>query len=275
LTPIMVTFDSNVWECIADSAKLEAHAEAKALQRIRAAIVASEIRPYICDVVITLEGIRKQDRAGFFANVKTISTSSEPVVERIEDGIAHISRKIKMHASFEHFPLLHKKLSTALLSAFALGFRLINVPRVGWMRVDDGLYKPLPIDQCQLIELHNKIVCAAEAFEKAGCGVAWVMALGNDALRAHPELSQLNIHSPLIAFAHSDDQPAVPGAVAEWADGDALAAHHGHGHDVFCSLDRGVGAGTRSVLYQGRRKWLEDEFAIKVRTPTEVAKLLP
>lgn len=53
---------------------------------IRASIEAGRVLPFISDVVVTLEGIKKQDRASFFRDVKMISTSSEPVVEHDEGG---------------------------------------------------------------------------------------------------------------------------------------------------------------------------------------------
>jgi hypothetical protein len=270
MMPISVTFDSNVWECIADPVKLDG----SSLRTIRASIEAGRVLPFISDVVVTLEGIKRQDRASFFRDLKMISTSSEPVVQHDEGGTPHVSRTITRRPSLEHFPPIHEKLSTALHSAFALGFKMIRVPRIGWMRLDDDLYKPSLTDGQQLGELLDRTYSAAEAFEREGCGVAWVTALGEAALRTYPDLSQGGIRSPLVAFAYGDDQAAIPGALAEWADGDALAAHYGHQHDVFCSLDRGGGAGSRSVLHHSRRKWLRDEFGIQVKSPTEVAEFL-
>jgi hypothetical protein len=113
-----------------------------------------------------------------------------------------------------------------------------------------------------------------DAFERQGCGVAWVTALGEISLRDHPELTQRGIRSPLLAFAYGNDQDAIPDAVAEWADGDALAAHYGHQHDVFCSLDRGRCAGSRSFLHNSRREWLRHQFGLQIRCPTEVASIL-
>jgi hypothetical protein len=272
--PISITFDSNVWECIADPAKLLQHPDASALQKIRGAIESGQASPFISDVVVTLESTRKADRAGFFRSVRMTSASSEPVVQRGEDGITHISRSVMMNASFEHFPTLHPKLSTALNSALALGFRLINVPRIGWLRLADGLYKPQLSDERQLGELLDRTHLAAEAFERQGCGVAWVTALGEVSLRDHPELTQRGIRSPLLAFAHGDHQDAIPAAVAEWADGDALAAHYGHQHDVFCSLDRGRNAGSRSILHNSRREWLRHQFGLQIKSPMEVVAIL-
>jgi hypothetical protein len=272
--PIKITFDSNVWECIVDPAKLLQHQDASALQKIRGAIESGQASSFISDVVVTLESIRKADRAGFFRSVRISSASSEPVVERGGDGSTHISHSVTMNASFEHFPTLHPKLSTPLKSALTLGFKLINVPRIGWMRLDDGLYKPQLSDERQLGELLDRTHFAAEAFERQGCGVAWVTALGEISLRDHPELTQRGIRSPLLAFAHGNDQDAIPDAVAEWADGDALAAHYGHQHDVFCSLDRGSCAGSRSILYNSRREWLRHQFGLQIRCPKEVAAIL-
>jgi len=268
-----VTFDSNVWECIVDPEKRDAHADANALNRIRSAIESGVVRPFISDVVVTLEGVRRRDRASVFRDIEISSTSTHSVAPPSPDGPATVSRTITRRTSFDHFPSAHEKLSRSLHEAVTLGFKMIRVPPIGWMRLEEAWYKPTPADEGQLSDLLHRTNVAAVSFEEQGCGVAWVTELGEEALRIHPELTQRGIQSPFLAFAYGDNQAAIPDAVAEWADGDALAAHYGHGHDVFCSLDRGRQAGSRSILQGSRRTWLMREFGIKVSSPIELSEL--
>lgn len=109
------------------------------------------------------------------------------------------------------------------------------------------------------------------AFEQEGLGSAQAAERGR-------ELKNTDLTLPatlpdLIALGF-DDPKSVQKLVAEWADGDALIAHYEYGHDYFCTLDTGSGAGAKSVLHQSRRSWLKGEFGIEVVSPTELAEIV-
>jgi hypothetical protein len=269
-----VTFDSNVWESIADLIKLAVQADAVALREIRRAIEERRVTPYISDVVVLLESISKKERGKFFAGIKTTMRRSEGGVSIDASGIPVIKSTLTISPVFDHFPPLHDKLSSALEQAFALGFKMINVPRIGWMRVDDHLYKPMGVDDKEIGARIDRTNDAAVKIEAAGCGAAWVQKLGEDAIARDANVAARADRNPFFALAYCADQAVISEAMAEWADGDAVAAHHGHSHDVFCTLDRGRGAGTESVLHRSRRQWLETEFGIAIQTPTELAARL-
>jgi hypothetical protein len=61
-------------------------------------------------------------------------------------------------------------------------------------------------------------------------------------------------------------------ACAEWADGEALAAHVGYGNDVFCTEDFGKGAMGPSVLDPVHREWLTREFGVQFATLNQLAE---
>jgi hypothetical protein len=70
---------------------------------------------------------------------------------------------------------------------------------------------------------------------------------------------------------------AVGRAVAEWADGDSVAAHYGYRNDFFCTLDAGKGEGKRgdpAVLDAANRAWLSADYGIQFITIAELAKKL-
>jgi hypothetical protein len=62
-------------------------------------------------------------------------------------------------------------------------------------------------------------------------------------------------------------QPGSPeklaDAIAEWVDGEALAAHYAFGAEVFCTNDRGRNAGSKSIFYPDNLAKLKSQFAIR------------
>jgi hypothetical protein len=270
-----VTFDSNVWESIADLDKLAVHADGVALGEIRRAIGDKRAVPYISDVVVLLESIARKERGKFFGSIKTTMRRSEDGMSTDANGVSVIKSTLTISSVFDHFPQLHEKLSSALEQAFALGFKIINVPRIGWMRLDDHLYKPQESDPKDIGTRLDRTHDAALKIEAAGCGAAWATKLGEDAIAKDPQVAARSGRNAFFALAYCGDPAAISEAIAEWADGDALAAHHGHGHDVFCTLDRGRGAGRQSVLHQSRRQWLKTDFGVVILSPAELATRLP
>jgi hypothetical protein len=172
-TPMSVTFDSNVWESIADPAKLAVHADAVTLGEIKRAIEENRVVPYISDVVVLLESIATKERGKFFAGIKTTMRRSEDGMSADSNGVPVIKSRLTISSVFDHFPQLHEKLSSALERAFALGFKVINVPRIGWMRLDDHLYKPQELDPMDIGARLDRTHDAAVKIEAAGCGAAW------------------------------------------------------------------------------------------------------
>jgi hypothetical protein len=60
-------------------------------------------------------------------------------------------------------------------------------------------------------------------------------------------------------------------SVAEWADGDSIAAHIAYGNDFFCTEDQGKTAGNASVLDLNNRTWLETCYGVQFVTLSELA----
>ena len=56
-----VTFDSNVWEPVIDE-------DDDHFVKIKDKICTGEIRPYICEIALSLEAIQRKMRAKFFEN---------------------------------------------------------------------------------------------------------------------------------------------------------------------------------------------------------------
>jgi hypothetical protein len=69
------------------------------------------------------------------------------------------------------------------------------------------------------------------------------------------------------------EEREVARAIAEWSDGDSIAAHYGYANDFFCSADIGKSA-KNSVLSPGNRTWLTTVFGIRFVTLSELAGII-
>jgi hypothetical protein len=72
----------------------------------------------------------------------------------------------------------------------------------------------------------------------------------------------------------STEQKKINRAVAEWADGDSVAAHYGYGIDLFCSEDFGKNASPASVFDDDSRAWLTEVFGIRFVTLGQLADMV-
>ncbi|PZO52400.1 MAG: hypothetical protein DCF16_09445 [Alphaproteobacteria bacterium] len=77
-----------------------------------------------------------------------------------------------------------------------------------------------------------------------------------------------------FAMATPAEEAAIGKAVAEWADGDALASHIASGADFFCTEDQGKSAGL-SVLNADNRLWAETTHGVKFVTLAELSAKSP
>jgi hypothetical protein len=132
--------------------------------------------------------------------------------------------------------------------ALDLGCRILSAPRRGSRRLDDpsGELYAQDADESALATRLHRFESIAAAIEARGLGFARMSkapAAGRKAARA----------------------------VAEWADGDSVAAHHGYANDLFCTEDRAARAGRKSVLHPAYRGWLRRAYGVEFVTMAELA----
>jgi hypothetical protein len=100
------------------------------------------------------------------------------------------------------------------------------------------------------------------ALEAKGLGMSRIKAIGERIK------SRTGWNGPWYTALNQaqDDQERkeIERAVAEWADGDAIAAHIAYGNDIFCSSDRGQSAGGSSIFDADNRAWLEKTYGIRI-----------
>lgn len=131
--------------------------------------------------------------------------------------------------------------------ALELGMRILIAPRAGSTRILNGEFYASDADESTRLERYESI---AQAIEARGLGYARVSKVAKSDSRK---------------FAH---------AVAEWADGDSVAAHHSYANDLFCTQDRAVRAGRHSVLHPANRGWLRRVYAVEFVSIAELAQRL-
>ena len=155
--------------------------------------------------------------------------------------------------------------------ALDLGMRILRSPRAGGIRIDllgDELYAKAA-DEAARLERNDLI---AAAIERRGLGFARVTKMAR------------KLSGGVAGFAHgpaSLDRAITPTekrraarAIAEWADGDSVAAHHGYANDLFCTQDRATKAGRYSVMHPAQRGWLRRVYGVEFVTIAELAALL-
>lgn len=243
-----VAFDSNVWEQVADEAKRAV--ATPAIQALQVLISKDAIRPFFFEGIVNLEAIPKKGRKAYLQRYKpSITISVDKTVEHESPGT--------LPAEIPEY------LETTVKKAVVLGFRFVHLPRAGAPRhqLADQYKAPekLPLQD----RLDRSFKCA-RYIESLGCG--------KEALMAMLENPQNGLVSALQDDSITEKKFAQ--GVAEWMDGDALAAAYGYGLEYFCTNDRGAGAGTSSIFHPSKRKRYAQNYNVKIVTPDELLAIL-
>jgi hypothetical protein len=245
LKPIKVTFDTNVWRRLVT--------EPSQYPALREKIVSGEISPYMTEISVSLESIQKSKRQEFF---RSYMPSTSWTAESVGPG-GQIHATFTFGPDVASHPGLHTKLSQSLPKAQELGFKVIRMTNWGTVRTPE-------IPQDMLLTVEN-------------CGAYWAYA---DRLSACSQfIASLGCGYRDYEMIKQTRQPGSPEqlatAIAEWVDGDALAAHYAFCADVFCTNDRARGAGSRSIFYPDNLAKLKEWFPIVVLGPDELLQYSP
>ena len=154
--------------------------------------------------------------------------------------------------------------------ALELGLRILSAPRPGSTPIDllDGELYAKEVNPLTRLERYEAIVAAIEA---RGLGFARMLKVApsrNQGLDSANGLASVHRASSL------GDLTKVARAVAEWADGDSVAAHYGYANDLFCTQDRAARAGRNSVMHPAQRSWLHRVYNVEFVSIAELAARL-
>ena len=161
-------------------------------------------------------------------------------------------------------PYLEKHLNDALL----LDFKLLRIPRIGGVQNPD--LKPdyyAPDSRFTTQDRQARCAQVSTEIEAKGCGIAHVKTIGKRHANGKPWLEGIKV-------APETEDGAIAKAIAEWGDGDAVAAHYGYGNDFFCTRDKAKAAGADSVLSAPNQNWLNQDFKVVFVTPEALANIV-
>jgi hypothetical protein len=263
---ISVTFDSNSWQRVVCPDKFSKDPRHTEFTKLHTAIGARRICPYFVETMVSLEAIRKADRAEYL-------TGRRPVIRVRETARGRrIYAEVTISADHSAHPGLHPILQDRTAAALALGFRFLKIPRIG------SQLPPVALDPANFLqqtpqesaERQQRSFKALRAIEARGVGKTQIEEIGQ---RISARLQLPGPWWQHLSLGTHQEIREIQKAVAEWADADSVAAHIGYGIEYFCTEDQGKAAGT-SILADENRSWLTREYGVRFVTLTELASLV-
>lgn len=262
-----VTFDSNLYRRVTEPARFGRDPAYAAYSAIHEAIRAGTIQPFFSATIVTLEAVGREQRGAYMSSQRIkADTNASPAGEHRIRGRLTIGADDSVHPGLP--PILERWLEEAL----ALGFRFLAAPRLGQPRPRILHDAPnfAPVEELDL----NKFGEIVGEMEARGLGSAPARAIAASIRLRNPRIP-MHPWSRALAFAADiHERRAIARAVAEWSDGDAVAAHIAYHRDLFCTEDLGKSAGALSVLAPLGRSWLGEACGVVFSTAEELAARL-
>ena len=271
-----VTFDSNSWQRVVRPASFPKDPRQPSFQAINSVLQDGRLHGFICETVGTLEAVRRDARGTYFAGGRA---KVDFVEKETDAGRIHV--QVSMGPDHSKHPGLPGILSDMLQEAFELGFRLLSAPRIGTPRPSDfltaggNLREEIFAANGTDEEFHDRLERFGKvlrALEARGVGKA-----AGESVAAAIQTRLGGASRPWFEYLDKAkdqaEEKAMQNAIAEWADGDAVAAHIAYDNDVFCTEDAGKSAGV-SILDANNRAWLSSTYGVSFASLSELAERL-
>lgn len=283
--PLRVTFDTNALELACRPERFPKDPRQPGLVRVRDALVAGQIAGYYSVTMLTIEGIKKVDRAEVYAGTRlterppttdTVKNADLPDAVRERVGTADIER-VTMTYQVEQPDRkpLPPVFADLIHTARSMGLRALKAPpRIGAFHLNDPegtFYAPVG-DDAAVEQWVDRTAEVLRAIEAKGVGLAQLKALGLKL--AHGDLTQVWF-AALAKAKDANERNAIARAFAEWADADSLASHIAYGIDVFCTGDLGKSNAGKSILDPTHRAWLSQTYGTRFLSFDELLQQLP
>jgi hypothetical protein len=208
-----------------------------AAARVRNALADGTLQGFFCESVLTLEGVMKPDRKEVFG----LRQARKP---------------------------LDPKFGSMIQRAKAFGLRAVRAPKLlgfGWSWADEDGTLFVPDGSInELIARMDRTNELATAVSRRGFGYARAVTVG----RGFADCA--NPAQPVIwckGLPHAGRR-RVNRAIAEWSDGNSIAAHYGYGNDLFCTED------TSGLFDDVNRQWLANAYGVRFTTLDSLAEMV-
>lgn len=281
---LRVTFDTNALDLACRPEQFQKDPRQPQLLRVRDALVSKEIQGFYPVSMLTIEGVKKKDRAKVIAGTRIrqqpeehaiVANAELPAEVRAfvgEGDLSVITQRLVVEEP-DRQPL-PDAFADRVRAAHGLGLLALKaVPRLGAFTITDrsGSHYLANGEGAEFSAWIDMVHKVSRAIESRGLGYAQVKALGQALKVGDPGEIW---YRALVSAKDIHQQRAVERAFSEWADGDAIASHIAYGLDVFCSNDLGKSNAADSVLSSASRGWLTQEYGIRFMTFDELLQHL-
>ena len=253
-SPLRVTFDSNVWQMVIMPDLASKTSFYDDFITIHNSLRTNQIQGFISETVGTLEAITSAGRKAYFTSIKPnvgvqlVSVTGNSMLLKIDLGTTH-----------DQHPGLHRVLKDRLELAISLGMRLMRAPRIAI---------PVPALFLDLVVFADETDVPTSAARDNLWGEVMTTIEQRGVGSAVLSILQERTGGKLEAI----EEKEFARAVAEWADGDSVAAHVAYKNAIFCTEDRGKSAGGSSILDEDNRLWLSQTYDVEFATVEELTR---
>lgn len=259
---ISVTFDSNVIEKVLMPESYATEENSPFFLRLRKAIDQKQISVHVADVYFTREQIPKADRLS--RTNKNTADAIKIEQEILPNGIYHLNISIGP--------------STRCGNVKLDSFRHRTLEAL--QAVDGNILMTSRLGDFECKEIPPELYCQPESKDATECRfdqcfryISDQLAAGGEAIRTVAGASANE--NPYLKLSNPQIQDkAFSKAFAEDADAMAIAAHYGHGIQLFCTEDKGASAGSKSVMSRQNRMKLRKQFGIRFCNVKALTKLI-
>ena len=255
-----ITFDSNVWRIVASPYAFPNDPEIATFLKINSALTAGKISAFVSETIFTLEAIKKTARQQILATQKSKCSCTE---SQLPDGTIKLSFTIGPDAGSH--PGNNHYLNKHWTDAEKFGFKILGIPRIAGIQNPDLKHEWfVGITH----EIANRLGDCDREIEANGCGISQIKQIGQQYAPANEPWHKG------IALAPNSEEGSIAKAVAEWADGDTVAAHYAYGNDYICTRDIAKSGGPDSVFAPKNRIWLKQRFGVDFVTLVDLSTMI-
>jgi hypothetical protein len=260
---LKVTFDTNTLKGVVTPGLCVGERDHAAGLAVHEALSSGRIKGFFSEAVVALDALGREDKVDVVGGAR-IESESHPT--------GKYAVTISVGSRWDRTPI-NQKFLERLQGALALGMRAMIGPRrfgdsLAVLGFGDDFYEPYA-NAAELVARGGKANEVDAALARRGLGRARAVQLGLEYSQRDGKDGEWWPQG-LGRTRKPAERKKVRDAINEWADGDAVASHVGHGNDLFCTHDSGKSAGPQSALHPTHRIWLKETFGINFVTLQEL-----